>query len=140
MPESETDIDLAHRAGSSFDISSPLDPELFADDLVWQPSVTGSETAGLEYVGQAGWRDYQEAALEVWSSLKPELLELRRLAPGVVLGEAMLHGVGRTSGVPVKTPVFAFIRIRDGRVAELRIFPTRNEALTFAESASEARS
>jgi ketosteroid isomerase-like protein len=140
MSPAETDIELARRAGSSFDISSPLNPELFADDLVWQPSVTGSETAGLEYVGQAGWREYQEAASEVWSSLEPELGELRSLAPGIVLGEATLHGVGRTSGVPVKTPVFAFIRIRDGRVAELRIFPTRNEALKFAESAGEARS
>jgi ketosteroid isomerase-like protein len=139
MAAPESDIDLARRAGPSFDISSPLDPELFADDFVFQPSVTGSETVGLEYVGQAGWRDYQKAALEVWSSLKPEVGDLRSLAPGVVLGDGILHGVGRTSGVPVTTPVFALIRIRDGRIAELRIFQTQDEALKFAESAGEAR-
>ena len=132
---SETDIDLGRRAYSSFDLFSSLDPELFADDFVWQPSVTGSETVGLLYVGQSGWRDYQEAASEVWSSLTPEVGDLRSLAPGVILGEGNLHGVGRSSGVPVTTPVFALIRIRDGRIAETRIFQTEEEALNFAESA-----
>jgi hypothetical protein len=139
MSAAETDIELARRAGSSFDISSPLDPELFADDFVWQPSVTGPETAGLEYVGQAGWREYQKAASEVWSSLKPEVGELRTLGPGIVLGDGTLHGVGRTSGVPVTTAVFALICIRKGRIAEMRIFQTEEAALKFAESASEAR-
>jgi ketosteroid isomerase-like protein len=133
MPES--DIDLARRAYSSFDLFSVLDPELFADDFVWQPSVTGSETAGQQYVGQAGWRDYQDAASEVWSSLTPEVGDLRSLTHGVVLGEGKLHGVGKSSGVPVTTPVFALIRIRDQRIAETRIFQTEIEALNFAESA-----
>ena len=134
---SETDIDLARRAYTSFDLFSALDPELFADDFLWQPSVTGSETADQLYVGQSGWRDYQEAAAEVWSSLTPKVGDLRSLAPGMVLGEGKLYGVGRSSGVPVTTPVFALIRIRDGRIAETRIFQTVNEALSFAESADE---
>jgi ketosteroid isomerase-like protein len=132
---SETDLDLVRRAYSSIDLFSALDPELFANDFVWQPSVTGSETTGQQYVGQAGWRDYQDAASEVWSSLTPEVGDLRSLAPGLVLGEGKLRGVGRSSGVPVTTPVFALIRVRDGRIAETRIFQTEEEALNFAESA-----
>jgi ketosteroid isomerase-like protein len=134
----EADIELGRRAALRFDIFSALDLELFADDFVWQPSVTGSETSGREYVGASGWRDYQEAASEVWSSLKPEVGDLRRLAPGVLLGEGKLHGIGRSSGVPVTTPVFALIRIRNGRIAEMRIFQTENEALSFAESTGYA--
>jgi ketosteroid isomerase-like protein len=126
----ETDIELVRLAYSRFDLSSrELDPQVFTEDFVWQPSVTGSETPGHEYVGEAGWREYQQAASEVWSSLTPELHELRSLAPGLVLFEGRNHGIGRSSGVPVTTPHFGVARIRDGRIAEFRVFQTQEEAL-----------
>jgi ketosteroid isomerase-like protein len=136
----KADLELARRASLSFDIFAPLDSDLFAEDFVWQPSVTGSESSGQVYVGASGWRDYQQAASEVWSSLKPEVGDLRKLAPGVLLGGGTLHGIGRSSGVPVTTPTFALICIRDGRITEMRIFQTENEALEFAECAGYVNS
>jgi ketosteroid isomerase-like protein len=128
----EKDIELVRRAYSSWELSSRLDPDLFADDFVFHPVVTGSETSGRQYVGQAGWRDYLEAVSEVWSSIRTKTRELRSLSPGVVLFEGELHGVGRTSGASVKTTIFSISRIRDGRIVEMRVYPTLDEALTFA--------
>jgi ketosteroid isomerase-like protein len=134
----ETDIELVRRAYSSFGLSSSVNPDLFADDFVYQPSVTGSET-GQEYVGQPGWRDYQRAASEVWSSLTPEVGDLRSLAPGVVLAEGKLHAVGKSSGAPVTRPHFAVFRIRDGRIVEIRVYQTMSEALSFAATVVDVR-
>jgi ketosteroid isomerase-like protein len=129
---SETDIELVRRAYSRFDVFGEFDPDLFADDYVFQPSVTGSETAGQRYVGEAGWRDYQEAVWEVWSSLTVEVRDIRSLRPGVVLTEGELHAVGRSSGAAVTTPIFGVACIRRGRIAELRVHQTLDEALSFA--------
>jgi ketosteroid isomerase-like protein len=135
---SEIDIELVRRAYSSFDLSSSVDPDLFADDFVFQPSVTGSET-GQQYVGQQGWRDYQRAASEVWSSITTEVGDLRSLAPGVVLAEGKTHGVGKSSGAPVTRPHFAVVRIRDGRLVEFRVYQTMSEALSFAATVVDVR-
>jgi ketosteroid isomerase-like protein len=134
----ETDIELARRAALSWDLSSPLDPDLFADDFVFQPSVTGSETAGRrQYVGQSGWRNYQDAAREAWSSITPELHQPRSLGPGVVPTEGELRAVGRSSGAAVTMRFFGVGRIRDGRIVELRIYQTLEEALNFAATTPE---
>jgi ketosteroid isomerase-like protein len=128
----DADVELARRAYARFDLSSTPDWDLFADDFIFQPSVTGSETTGQRYVGKAGWRNYQEAAWEVWSSLTVEVQHLRSVRPGVVLAEGETHGVGRSSGAPVTRPHFAVVRIREGRIAEFRVFQTLDEALSFA--------
>jgi ketosteroid isomerase-like protein len=133
----ETDIELVRRAYSSFDLSSRLDPDLFADDYVFQPAVTGSETARQQYVGQAGWRHYRDDSSEAWSSFTPELREARGLGPGVILSEGEVHAVGRSSGVPVTMPHFGVFRIRDGRIVEARFYQTLDEALSFAATYSD---
>jgi ketosteroid isomerase-like protein len=134
----ESDIELVRLAYSRFDLSSgEFDPDIFTEDCVFQPSVTGSETPGHEYVGVSGRREYQKAASEVWSSLTPEVHELRSFAPGVVVFEGKNHGVGRSSGVPVTTPHFGVARFREGRIAEMRIFHTEEEALEFAATIAD---
>ena len=135
----ETDIERVLRAYEAFDLSSPLDGDLYADNFVFQPSVTGSETAGQEYVGQVGWRKYQEAASEVWSSLTIEVRDLRSLGTGVVLSQGKLHGVGRASGAPVTTPHFAVFRIQEGQIVETRVYQNLDEALSFAATHSDAK-
>ena len=134
----ETDIELVLGAYEAFDLSSPLDGDLYIEDFVFQPSVAGSETAGQQYVGQVGWRKYQEAASEVWSSLTIEVRDLRSLGPGVVLSEGKLHGVGRASGAPLTTPHFAVFRIQEGQIVETRVFQTLDEALNFASAHADA--
>ncbi len=68
---SESDLELVRQAYERFDLfRGQFEPDLFTEDYVFHSSVTGSETPGREYVGEAGWREYQEDAAEVWSSLR----------------------------------------------------------------------
>jgi ketosteroid isomerase-like protein len=79
---SDSDIELVREAYTRFDLfSGKFEPDLFTEDYVFQPSVTGSETPGQQYIGEAGWREYQKDAADVWSSLVPEVHELRSLGP-----------------------------------------------------------
>jgi hypothetical protein len=51
-----------------------------------------------------------------------------------VLAEGENHGVGRISGAQVTTPHFGIAVIRQGRIAELRVYRSLDEALDFAVS------
>ena len=131
---SEADIEVARRAAEWFTLDEPLCLDIFAEDHVWKPSLTGGDmSTGGTFVGVQGWEEYRREAHVTWASLAAEVRDLSDRGAGVVTGELVLRGVGQASHVTVEMPVHAVMEVRDGRLARTHVFQTAEEARRRAE-------
>ena len=90
------------------------------------------------YAMEAGTRKGRDAVVEIWNGLhslfeydEVEVLEISE-GPGGVLVVVRYRGRGKASGAPVDVPMAHVIEIRDGRVARLAWYGTRDEAAEAA--------
>jgi ketosteroid isomerase-like protein len=111
-----------------------VDPEDVAPDL-WASLAPDFELHGRTdvpdpktYRGREQTKEFWRMLQEVWSELRWEPIEFTDLGD-VVLVEARIVAVGRGSDLPIEadeTDVFWF---RDGKIARLQGFATKEEAL-----------
>jgi ketosteroid isomerase-like protein len=90
------------------------------------------------YAMESGTREGRDAVVEIWHGLHSlfdydavEVLEISE-GPRGILVVVRYRGRGKTSGAPVEVPMSHVVEIRDGRVARLAWFGTRDEAAEAA--------
>jgi ketosteroid isomerase-like protein len=90
------------------------------------------------YAMEAGTREGRDAVVEIWNGLHSlfeydsvKVLEISE-GPGGVLVVVRYKGRGKASGAPVDVPMAHVLEIREGRVARLAWFGTRDEAAAAA--------
>jgi ketosteroid isomerase-like protein len=89
------------------------------------------------YAMEAGTREGRDAVV-IWNGLHTlfdfDAVEVHEITegPAGVLAVVRYKGRGRASGAPVDVPMAHVIEIRDGRVARLAWYGTRDEAAEVA--------
>ena len=82
--------------------------------LEWRPAFGGATLGGSTYHGHAGFRQYWEAAREVWQEFRfgPDRF-IERGDQVVVLGRG--KGRGRGSNIEIDQPLAMLWRVRNGK-------------------------
>lgn len=90
------------------------------------------------YAMEGGTREGRDSLEEMWEGIHSlfefetvDVLEIAEGAAGVLV-VVRYRGRGRTSGAPVDVPMAHVVDIRDGRVARLAWYGTRDEAAAAA--------
>ena len=102
---------------------------LTTDDFLWSPSMVAVE--GEVFTGPAGIATYFDRMADGWDIFLLEDGSLRDLGDRV-LWTGRLDGRGRISGALVSAPLDIIYEVRDGKVASMRSFLDRDEALKAA--------
>jgi ketosteroid isomerase-like protein len=107
--------------------------ELYAPDIEWDVRTSPPALLGLEpvYHGHEGVRRFWRDWLSAFERLDFELEELIDAGDRVL---AVIHqrAVGRLSHIAFDDRVFAVWTLRDGKVARMRAYLDRDEALEAA--------
>jgi ketosteroid isomerase-like protein len=129
-------LNSIERTGEEF-----VDPEEVAPDL-WASLTADFELHGRPdvpdaqvYRGREASKEFWRMLQDVWAELRWEPLEFHDLG-GAVVVETRIVAVGRGSDVPIEaaeTDVFWF---RDGQIARVQGFATKNEALEAARGSA----
>jgi len=114
------------------DIVTPY--EFYAEDIVWDVSNWRVVGMGLKpvYRGHEGVRECWREILSVFGEVDFEVEELIDAGDDRVLAVIREREIGRASGVPVKTTHLAVWRLAEGKVAQMQIFDSRQQALEAA--------
>jgi ketosteroid isomerase-like protein len=133
---SEENVDVVRRL---YDAATQGDDalafELYADDIEWDvrgawPGRAVSDLSRV-YRGHEGvhlfWRDYL-GAFERYDFTVEELID----AGDQVLAVVREHAAGRLSRIVLDNVVYALWTVRDGKLARMRLYPTREEAFEAA--------
>lgn len=88
------------------------------------------------YRGHDGIRAWQASEREAWERLEITEPHVRELGDGRVLGLATVVGRGRGSGVELRIESGWIFEVRDGKVAALRAYDNRDDALDAAGAAA----
>ena len=90
------------------------------------------------YAMEGGTREGRDAVVEIWNGLHSlfeydsvDVLEITE-GPEGILVVVRYYGRGKASGAPVDVPMAHVVSIRDGRVARLAWYGTRDEAAEAA--------
>ena len=127
---SQEDIEVIRRALDGFAHSDRESVEpLLQPDVKWR-TVAGP-LLGVETVSgrEAMLRFAFEELPEVFDSLHVEVEELTELGEGRVLLVARYLGRGKRSGIDLDRRISSVHRLRDGKIASVRDYPSREEAL-----------
>jgi ketosteroid isomerase-like protein len=84
------------------------------------------------YRGPEGFRRMLEHWQDAWDEFRIEIEEIEEIGPELVLATVTQHARGRGSGIDASMPAVHLMRVRDGRLREWRLSPTREEALAHA--------
>jgi ketosteroid isomerase-like protein len=126
---------LFNRVGGAITDGPPeLDPgelELFWDpDVDWSP-LTGRVVEGMSYRGFDGQRAYWRDLAEAWAEIHAEALDVAVCERGAV-SVVELRGLGRGSGVEIRTITGIFWQFRGDRIISGRAYPDPDEAFVAA--------
>jgi ketosteroid isomerase-like protein len=127
----DENVELAHRVIDTWnrgDYEAWI--ELFDEDCEFRPLRAQLERQA--YRGHDGLRQFEQDLTEDWERVRFALNEVREVGDQVVL-LARFHGRGRASGAEVDIPIGVVARVREGKVAEARMFSDPDEALKAAE-------
>jgi ketosteroid isomerase-like protein len=102
-----------------------------ARDVEWVPLMAVLE--GRVFHGHEGLRRWFEDLRRDWAVFDPIFEEFRDLGDGQYLVLGHWRARARSSGVELKQPASWLMRMRGGKVARLRTFTNRKEALEVAE-------
>jgi len=105
--------------------------ELFDGECEFRPLRAQLERQA--YRGHDGLRQFERDLTEDWEWVRFDLNEVREVGDRIVLF-ARFHGKGRASGVEVDIPIGVLAKVREGKVAEARMFSDPDEALEAALS------
>ncbi len=106
--------------------------ELVAEDVEWGEPPDMPDAGGT-YRGHAGLVEGFGRFMRAWEELRTELLEVSEVGERVVV---LTRWTGRSRGnrIEVDQQVAQFYDVRDGKVARVRQFRTREEAIRAAEA------
>jgi ketosteroid isomerase-like protein len=127
---SEENVEIVRRVLDGFSHSDKESVEpLLLPDVKWR-TVAGP-LLGVETVSgrEAMLRFAFEELPEVFDSPHVEVEELRDLGEGQVLLVARYLGRGKRSGIDLDRRISSVHRLRDGKIASVRDYPSREEAL-----------
>ena len=126
-------LELARRGVETFN-SGDLHAiaELWTDDITIDFSASRSPYAGV-YSGKEEARRFMEEARDTWDELRWEPGEIVEVGPDEVLVDNVMRARGRGSGVEVEGRGAQLWTVRDGRLAHLRLFQSREEAEEWLE-------
>jgi ketosteroid isomerase-like protein len=127
---SEENVEVVRRVLDGFARSDRESVEpLLQPDVKWR-TVAGP-LLGVETVSgrEPMLRFAFEEIPEVFDSLDIEVEELRDVGEGRVLLVARYLGRGKRSGIDLDRRISSVHRLRDGRIASVRDYPSREEAL-----------
>ena len=94
------------------------------------PRLLGVEGGGT-YRGHDGVREWWESIFSAFPDFKATVLEVRAVADATI-SNVRFQGRGGESGVPFEDTIWQVARWRDGRVAWIKSYREREEALASA--------
>jgi ketosteroid isomerase-like protein len=84
------------------------------------------------YGGKEGVREIDRHFREMWGDFVMEPVEFIDAGDDVVVGVIAMRGRGAGSGAPLDSPAFWVHQLRDGKLARMRAFTTREQAVEAA--------
>ena len=91
------------------------------------------------YHGHEGFLTWLAQWLDAWDEFTIDLLDVEAIDDEQVVADVDQHGRGKGSGLEVTQRGLAYlVRVRDGRVARIFLYPTRAAALAAAADDSPA--
>jgi taurine dehydrogenase small subunit len=131
MPESVEVVRRVVEALNRADIDAVA--ESVSQDFELDFSNSRGPMSGI-YRGPAGIREFTKSFFEPWASIEFQPEEVIELADGRVLGVAQIRAKGHESGVAVSARGANVWTIRDGKVAAVKLYQSKEEALEAVAS------
>lgn len=103
--------------------------EAFDTDCEFRP--LRAQLEGHPYRGHDGLRQFADDLTEDWKEVRFTVDEIRASGDQVVL-LAHFHARGRASGAELDVPIGVVGTVREGKIAEARMYSDRDEALEAA--------
>jgi len=100
----------------------------FAEDVVWDLGRM-RDWPEPSYTGHAGVRRFLAEWLEVWDSYEVGVDEFAQAPDGRVVVLFWQRGLGRRSGLALDVKWAHVNTVRDGKVARIAVYESRQEAL-----------
>jgi ketosteroid isomerase-like protein len=122
--------EIARRGWEAFnrrDFDTVLD--LMHPDVEWRPAQGPGGVEGQVYRGRDEYRQWLYHDLpEIWEDFHAEELEFEDAGEGRVIASGYVVGTGRGSGAEVRVPFSQLAWFRDGKVARIDGFMSREGA------------
>lgn len=103
--------------------------ELFDSECEFRP--LRAQLERQPYRGHDGLRQFEQDLAQDWEQVRFALTDVRE-AGGHVVVLARFHGRGRASGAEIDIPIGVVGTVREGKIAEARMFSDPDEALETA--------
>jgi ketosteroid isomerase-like protein len=129
---SEQNVEIVRRAFEAFnagDWDSALKDA--HDDVEWVNLVERNIDQPASFHGRDEIRRFWDEFFGVWDSCEMQLIEVEAHGDRV-LAEVHFEAHGQASGVPIVLDYFALYAFRDGLIARIENYATREEALEAA--------
>jgi ketosteroid isomerase-like protein len=104
--------------------------QFFAEDCVLEDFPEMPDRAAYE--GRDGVLEIDRHFREMWGELVQEPVEFIDAGDDLVIGVIAMRGRGAGSGAPLEAPAFWVHELRDGKLARMRAFTTREQAFEAA--------
>jgi ketosteroid isomerase-like protein len=85
------------------------------------------------FVGHAGLRRFFQETDETWENFAPRIDEVIECGADQLLTPTTVSGRARASGIEVQAHGAVLWTVRDGRIAEAKLFQTRTDGLAAAK-------
>ena len=102
--------------------------ECVAADVEFDWTESRSPYQGV-YRGRDGIMRFWHDQLEAWEEFRIELVEAIECDPETMLAVTSVRGRGRGSGIDLEAAGAAIWRLRDGAIAQVKLFQGKDEAL-----------
>jgi ketosteroid isomerase-like protein len=104
----------------------PAALEFFAEDCVMEdfPELPDAST----YLGKDGVIEIERHFRETWGDFEQEPVEFIDAGNDLVVAAVAMRGRGKGSGAPLDAQAFWVHEVRDGLIARMRAFTTRQQA------------
>ncbi len=125
---SQENVELIRRLYRGFN-EGTMDPHLWHTDAELRPALIGGGLVeGAVYRGHDGLAEFVAMQAETWESVIAEPVEIRGLGTHLLV-ETVLRAVGRASGIQLSDVTWNMFEIRNGKVANWRVFTDQQQAL-----------
>jgi ketosteroid isomerase-like protein len=132
-----TNVELVRRAVDAFqrgDLEGVL-AEAREDFEIFLPS--NLPNSG-RFVGVDGYSTWLGQWLDAWDDFTVEIVEMEPVGECHVIATMRQSGLGKGSGIPVEMEIAYMWDVREGRLAALHLYPSREEAVRVAEQRERA--
>jgi ketosteroid isomerase-like protein len=85
------------------------------------------------YVGRDGFFTWMGHWLDAWDDFTVEITEVEPAGERHVVASMRQSGLGKGSGIPVEMEIAYMWEVREGRLAAMHLYPSREEAVRVAE-------